>query len=72
MQTSDFLSSLCQTGIAEPQYLFLEIFQSLAHSNHFQNLQSLIASGTQLVFLLLATILSLIFSTATYQADIAL
>gem|GEM_PF-4003725 len=72
IQTSSFLSSLCQTGIADPQYLFLEIFQSRAHSNHFPNLPCFIISGIQVIFSLFATILSLIFSTATYQAEIHL
>jgi len=71
-QTSLVFSVFCQTGIADHQYLFLEIFQSFAHSTHLPNLPVLIISGTQFIFILFATILSLIFSTATYQAEIAL
>ncbi|MDR1987753.1 MAG: hypothetical protein LBQ24_03165 [Candidatus Peribacteria bacterium] len=66
------MSSLCQTGIALHQYLFLEIFQSIAFLSQFQNLHSFITSGTQVIFSLFVTILSLNFSTATYQAEIHL
>ena len=65
-------SSLCQTGIGEPQNRFRLIDQSLALASHLPNWPSLTWPGTQVICSFSSTIRSLNVLTATNQLDSAL
>lgn len=65
------MSALAHSGMGVPQYLFLEMFQSLAFFNHMPNLFSPTVAGTHLVFSLSATSLSDMSATRTNQTGTA-